>query len=480
VLALFVLVPLAGLVLLNLPLSAVRRSSSIYVAMALLAAQAVFVGLSPAFVTAPPPSFLEGLHFGMQADALTRVVLLSIGLVGFATALVAERTLSGDERKQHNFASLLLVALIGMNGTCSVTDFFTLYVFLEVTAVASFVLIVLRHDIGGVEGAFRYLVMSAVAGAMMLSGIGLFLLGADGLTFEAVHKALASSAGSPAILRLGLGLFVCGLFVKGGVMPLHGWLPGAYGESPAATSVLLAGIVTKVSGIYALLRIMLSVVENDAALNMVLLVAGTISILLGALAAIGQTDMKRMLAYSSISQVGYIVLALGGGSRLALIGTALHFFNHSVFKSLLFVDAAAVESRMGTTDMTRMGGIGSRMPITGATTVIGMLSAAGIPPLSGFWSKLIIVVALFQTDHQVFATIAILASVLTLAYFLVMQRLAFFGKPTAEVASLREADPAILTASVVLALTTLVIGIVFPLLLDSPLSFLLLDHKLPW
>ncbi len=478
-LALFVLVPLAGLVLLNLPFPALRRSFSLYVTAGLFAAQAVFIGSSSAFVAPDGPAFLEQLRFGFVADAFTRLVLFSIGLVGLAAALVASHQLT-DERRQHSLASLMLVALIGMNGTASVTDFFSLYVFMEVAAIASFILIVLEHGLFAVEGAFRYLVLSAVAGAMMLSGVGLLVLGTDASSFEAVRAALEPSHQNHHLVGLGLGLFVSGLFIKGGVVPFHGWLPGAYGSAPSYVSVLLGGIVTKLGGIYALVRIAMLTADRGHTLSTIMLVAGAVSIVVGAVAAIGQSDMKRMLAYSSVSQVGYIVLALGAGTRLGIVAAAFHFFNHAVFKSLLFVDAAAVESRTGTTDMTKLGGVGAKMPITGVTTAIGMLSASGIPPFSGFWSKLLIVVALFQSDHPAYAVLAVLASILTLGYFMVMQHRAFFGKPTAELSDLREADPRLTSAAVVLSLVTVLVGLAFPLLLDSPLSFLLLDRKLPW
>jgi multicomponent Na+:H+ antiporter subunit D len=178
--------------------------------------------------------------------------------------------------------------------------------------------------------------------------------------------------------------------------------------------------------------------------------------------------------------VGYIVLALGASTELGIVAASFHLFNHSVFKSLLFVDSAAVESRLGTTDMTRMGGIGGKMPITGTTTGIAMLSAAGIPPFAGFWSKLLIVVALWQSAHEGFAVLAVLASLLTLGYFLLMQQKAFFGKPSSEVVALCEANVGYLIPAILLALITVLAGVLFPFLLDSSLSFLLLSKTLPW
>lgn len=475
-LALLILIPLAVLLLLNLPWRGSLRSAHSMSVLGLAFAEiCTAIGL-PALVQTVQIPFLSELRFGLTADDLTRVLLASIGVVVGAAMLVGQESLS-DERQHRQFSSLLIVSLTGMNATVLLNDFFSLYVFLEVTAVASFILIALDRGLLAIEGAFRYLVLSAVATAFMLGASGLLLLSAGDTTFDAVRDGLAHGN---ELTRIGLIAFMLGLFIKGGMVPFHGWLPGAYSAAPPAVSVLLSGIVTKASGIYALIRITWNVYVPDERLSMVLLVAGTVSIVVGAIAAMGQTDLKRMFAYSSISQVGYIVLALGASTELGIVAASFHLFNHSVFKSLLFVDSAAVESRLGTTDMTRMGGIGGKMPITGTTTGIAMLSAAGIPPFAGFWSKLLIIVALWKSEHVVFAVIAVVASLLTLGYFLVMQQKAFFGKPTEDVLTLSEAPLGYLIPAVLLALITVFAGVLFPFLLDSSLSFLVLSKTLPW
>jgi multicomponent Na+:H+ antiporter subunit D len=476
VLALLILVPLAVLLLLNLPWRGSLRSAHSMSVLSLALAEIFAAVALPALMEAVELPFLERLQFGLSADDLTRVLLASIGVVVAAALLVGQESLD-DERQYRHFASLLIVSLTGMNATVLSSDFFSLYVFLEVTAVASFILIAIDRTLLAVEGAFRYLVLSAVATALMLGAVGLMLLSAGATSFEAVRSSL--SVGSP-LARTGLVVFMLGLFIKGGMVPFHGWLPGAYASAPPAVSVLLSGIVTKASGIYALIRFAWSVYVPDQQISLVLLVAGTVSIVVGALAAIGQTDLKRMFAYSSISQVGYIVLALGASTELGVVAASFHLFNHSVFKSLLFVDSAAVESKLGTTDMTRMGGIGGKMPITSTTTGIAMLSAAGIPPFAGFWSKLLIILALWKSEHTTFAVIALLASLLTLGYFLVMQQKAFFGKPSSEVVRVSEASLGYLLPALLLALISVFAGVFFPFLLDSSFCFLVLSKTLPW
>jgi multicomponent Na+:H+ antiporter subunit D len=361
----------------------------------------------------------------------------------------------------------MLIAMVGMNGTVLLRDLFSLYVFLEITAVSSFVLIAFNKDRDALEGAFKYIILSAVATTLMVGSVALFLLVAGETSFDAVSRALLN-ANTSVVAKVAMGAFVCGLFIKGGLVPFHGWLPGAYSSAPAPVSVFLAGIATKVSGVYALVRLMTSVFgPGSVSLNHVLLLVGAASIVVGALAALWQDNLKRLLAYSSISQVGYIILGLGCGSPLGVLGAVFHLFNHSVFKSLLFVNSAAVEQRVGTTDMNRMGALGGRMPITSVTSLIAVLSTAGIPPLAGFWSKLVIIVALWQSHDYAYAFIAVLMSVVTLGYLLLMQRKIFFNETSEDMMGVREASFGIVVPALVLAAITIGVGVLFPWILNT-------------
>ncbi|MDD4888618.1 MAG: proton-conducting transporter membrane subunit [Phycisphaerae bacterium] len=463
----FILAPLAGLVALNLPLAAPLRKRAFSLAVLFALAQAAIVLAVPARSWAPSTGVLAQIRLNLHMDNLVVVLMLSISIALFAAALVG-RAMIAAERARGNFVSLLLVSLTGMNGAVLVTDLFSLYVFLEVVSVSSFILIAFNRDRGGLEGAFKYLILSAVATAMMLSGVALLMMVTGSTTFVEVRKALADQGG---FARLAIAAFACGLFIKAGLVPFHGWVLGAYSAAPAAASVLLAGIVTKVSGLYALFRLTTDVFPPTHGLGQVLLLVGAASIIVGALAALGQKDMKRMLAFSSISQMGYVVLALGCAVAaraanmdsavvgLALVGAAFHLFNHAVFKSLLFVNSAALEMQIGTTDMARMGGLGGRMPITGTTSCIAALSTAGIPPFSGFWSKIIIVVALWKAGFEAYAMIAVALSLLTLAYFLVLQRRVFFGKLLDGLGEVTEAGWEMRVSSIILAAVTTGVGL---------------------
>ncbi len=470
--ALLIIVPLLAVLALNLPWPSLMNRLAFWAGLALCLLQVGLVLFPPANFWQSPSLWLGNLLlFEPAVDDLARVMFLAIGIVG-ATALLVCRYAAACAGSHFLVVNLMLVALAGMNGMVLANDLFALYVFLEITAVASYILIAFDKNRDAFEGAWKYLILSAVATALILAAIALLLLTAGNLSFAALKAAVNASPHSGVVL-MAIALLMAGLFIKGGLIPFHGWLPDAYSAAPAAISILLAGIVTKTTGIYTLIRLVNSVLGFSAALQTLLLFIGAASMLLGALAALGQSDFKRMLAYSSISQVGYIVLGLGVGmapgpiGALGLAGAIFHLFNHAIFKSLLFVNAAAVEQQTGARDMNRMGGLTEKMPVTGWTSLVAFLSTAGIPPLAGFWSKLIIIVALWQAGHTIYAALAVLASLLTLAYFLSMQRRVFFGKLAAGYESLKEGNLWVLVPACALALITLGLGVAVPWLFET-------------
>lgn len=469
--ALLVLLPLLGVVLLNLPLGKLAEKLALPLGGVLCLAQAAVILAAPAsfwdqaLFLPGGVSVAELFHASFPVDSLARVMFLSIATVGFCSGLVAKYTMA-DEQTQFRFANLLILALAGLNGIILVRDLLGLYVFLEITAVASFVLIALERGKAAFDGAFKYLVLSAVATAMIVAGLALLFIVAGSTSFDAVAEALKTT-GSSQLALAAVAFFLCGLAIKAGLVPFHGWLPTAYASAPSAVSVLLAGIVTKTSGVYTLIRLVDAVFGYGPAVRQVLLVGGLVSIVVGALGALGQKDMKRMLAFSSISQMGYVVLGLGAGPGLGLAGAIFHLFNHSIFKTLLFVNTAAVEQQSGTRDMDKLGGISAKMPVTGTTSVLAMLSTAGIPPLSGFWSKLLIVAGVWQAGHPAFSAAAVIASVLTLAYFLSMQRRVFFGKVADSCAGLKEASAWGLVPALLLAAITVGLGVTAPWLFQT-------------
>lgn len=463
---LLILIPLFGVMVLNLPLRTIMRKFAFWLSLILTASQVCLAALlNTGLWNRGLDIYGSFFRLNLAVDSLSRVMLFLIGIVALTVILAGRETIK-DENQRFNFTNLMLIILAGMNGVVTAVDVFSLYVFMEITAVASFVLIALQKDRDALEASFKYIIFSAVASVMMLSAIALLLMISGDTGFLGVGYSLRNLPAN-SLTVLAMGIFVCGLFIKGGTMPFHGWLPDAYSAAPASVSILLAGIVTKTLGIYTLIRIVSFVFGTSNAVNSVLLCIGAISIVAGALAALGQKDFKRMLAYSSISQVGYIVIGLGCGTPLGIFGAIFHLFNHAIFKSLLFVNSAAVESRTGTRNMDRLGGLAERMPCTGTTSVIGLLSAAGIPPLSGFWSKIIIVVALWQAGFHTYSVIAVMAGAITLAYFLSMQRRVFFGKIKEELKGIKETGLNLLLPALFLAVITVGVGIFFPFVHDT-------------
>jgi multicomponent Na+:H+ antiporter subunit D len=205
-----------------------------------------------------------------------------------------------------------------------------------------------------------------------------------------------------------------------------------------------------------------SVFVFDNSLKSITMLVGAISIIVGALLALGQHDFKRMLAYSTTSQVGYMLLSFGCGTALGAAAALFHLFNHATFKSLLFLNAGAVELRAGTRDMNRLGGLAAKMPVTGIASVVAGLSMVGVPPFAGFWSKLLIVIALWASGHYTYAVVAILASILTLGYVLSMQRRIFFGKVAEGLENIREVGFGLVLPQVILVAIIVAVGLVSP------------------
>ena len=464
--SLFILIPIAGLIILNLPFRDIMKRLAFWFAFALFCLQ-IFMALfnRAGFWSSQFEMMDSFFNVPFSVDYLTFLMLLSIGIVSLSSLLVSRYTIPfGEER--FNFINLLIIASIGMCGIVLVKDLFSLYVFLEITSVAAFILIAFDKDRQALEGAFKYIVLSAIATIMMLASIALIILVSGSTSFTVVSAAFKASAPNP-VMTLAIALFICGLFIKGGIVPFHGWLPDAYATASPPVSVLLAGIITKTCGIYTLMRLVTSVFGFTDQIKLILLITGTLSVIVGAFAALGQSNFNRMLAYSSISQIGYIILGLGTGSALGIAGAAFHIFNHAIFKSQLFVNAAAVRVATGTKDMNDMGGLSSKMPITGATSIIAMLSTCGVPPFAGFWSKLMIIVALWQSGHVAFSVIAVLASILTLAYMLSMQRRVFFGKVAEGLENVKEANFGFSVVSIALSVITIAAGLLFPLVFNG-------------
>ena len=398
-------------------------------------------------------------------DAFSLLTLFCIGMVTLISLLTAWQTVDGMEL---NYCNLLMTLILGLNGLVMANDLFTVYIFLEVAGVSSFVLIALFKDKHSLEGAFKYLVLSAIASVFLLASLAFIFMETGSLRYVEAADALRGwqNSAHPVLLYISFAFFITAFGIKSGLAPFHGWLPDAHQSAPSAVSVLLSGIVTKVAGAYVVARAFYQIFSGLENIRVVITLLGLFSILYGSLAAISQRDFKRVIAYSSVSQIGYIFMGLAAGNMLGFLGVAMHFLSHAAFKSALFVNAAVLKKQFNTTDMDLLpGGLHARMPLTAVSFIIAFLSSAGVPPLIGFWSKLLIVIAVWQDGLPAVAGVAFLASIITAAYFLRLYRKVFYGRPDASTSEIREVKGTLALAQLLLSVITVGCGLLFPTLL---------------
>jgi multicomponent Na+:H+ antiporter subunit D len=393
-------------------------------------------------------------------DGLTSFMLLVVGLVSFAATLFSAPYMRRFTAK-HRYYGLFLLMVAGMNGVIITGDIFNLFVFLEVASVSSYALVAFGTEHEELEASFRYLVLGSVGSAFILVGIAL-LYGTTGyLTMAGISRALAGSPMGPNV-ALAVVFFIVGFGIKAALVPFHPWLPDAHPSAPAPISAMLSGVLIKALGIYALSRVLFNVIGMDARFSSILIAVGLLSMTVGVFLAVGQWDLKRLLAYHSISQMGYVVLGFGmggyllstGGSlavaSLAILGGVFHLANHAVFKSLLFLCSGSIEYATGTRQLKEMGGLWSRLPFTRTACTVASLSIAGVPPFNGFWSKLLIVIAAFQAGFYWLGAVTILVSFVTLVSFLKVLRYAFLGSLPERLRDVKESPFAMSLAMAVL------------------------------
>ncbi len=403
----------------------------------------------------------------LRLDPLASLLLIAVNVVGLAAGIYSVDYMRRYTEK-HRYYSLFLFLVAGMNGVILAGDLFNLYVLMEIAAVASYALVAFGCEHEELEASFKYAVLGTLASIFILIAVAV-VYGVTGTLNMAHIASRVSDSGMGPSLLFAMALFLCGFGLKAALVPFHAWLPDAHPAAPAPVSAMLSGVLIKAIGIYVVARLIYNVFGADEGVLATLRWLGAISMVVGGLLATGQWDIKRLFAYSSIGQVGYIVLGLGLGTPLGMVGALYHLVNHSLFKSLLFLNAGAVEYVTGSRDLKRLGGLNRVIPVTGATSLLASMSIAGIPPLNGFWSKLIIIVACVQSGSYGFAGAAVVMSIVTLAYQLKVQRYAFFGATSPPSAPL-EGEPRLMaTAMVVLAIGSLALSALVVGGLSSPI-----------
>ena len=397
------------------------------------------------------------IGIALVLDGLAAFMLITVNLIAFSVSIYSISYMKRFTSKW-KFYTLFLLMVAGMNGVVVTGDIFNLFVFLEIASVASYALVAFGTERHELEAAFKYTVMSTVGSLFILLGIVFLYSYTSTLNMADMANVLAQKGMSNIVIMVSI-LFIMGFGLKAALVPFHAWLPDAHPSAPAPISAMLSGVLIKSLGIYTLCRFFYNIIGINSSFSSILMILGTLSMVIGVFLAIGQWDFKRLLAYHSISQIGYVILGIGLGTPLGIIGGLFHLFNHSVFKSLLFLNSGAVEYATGTRDLKKMGGLMTKMPVTGTTTLIASMSIAGIPPFNGFWSKLIIIIAAVQANRLGYAFWAVLASILTLASFTKVMKYAFFGELRTRWSGIKEVPFFMKIAMVILALICVVGGV---------------------
>jgi len=413
-----------------------------------------------------PPPFCINLVAGPVGVLLSAV----IALVGLLVAIYAIGYIrEGDTGRYH---TLYLLLLTGATGAVLTGDIFNLFVFFEILCISSYALVAYLGDRNGVEAAVKYLVQGSVGTGMVLVGIAL-LYGQFG-TLNMADIAGRVNSVSPASVFVPLVLLVAGFGVEAAIFPLNAWLPDAHSSAPSSISAILSGIAIKV-GVYAMARVIFTMF-GASELFPSLMVVGLLTLFVGEMSAFAQGDIKRMLAYSSIGQIGLIAFALGLGTLHGLSGGMFQVVSHALSKSLLFLAVGYMIYRTGSMEISSLEGMGRRMPLTSLAFVVGAFSLVGFPPFVGFPSKFMIVKAAVENGglSTVLVAVALVGTVIEGAYFLKVVQVMYF-KGGRELKR-EEAPATALVPIFVLVLMVLVLG-VYPRpmvdVLDSAASELL-------
>jgi len=359
------------------------------------------------------------------------------------------------------YYALVMLLMAGILGIILTGDLFNLFVFLEIMAISAYALVAFTTGKEQVEAAFKFQVLSTIGTLGVLIGIALLYAMTGTLNMADLAQRIPLVGQSP-IFSFALVFFLLGFGLKAAMVPLHSWLPDAHPAAPSPISALLSGVVIK-TGVYGLARVIFTIYGvSMVAIHpflLAVLALGVATMVVGGLMAMVQVDIKRMLAFSSISQMGYILFGIGIATGLAITGAIFHVLNHAIMKALLFMCAGVIVYRIGTRDMSKLGGLAKKMPVTALGFLVGGLAIAGIPPFNGFWSKLMLYIAGFQSGNSLAAVVAILMSVITLGYFLRFFQQIFLGKLPKNLEEVKEAPLSMLLPIVILILLCILIGL---------------------
>ena len=374
--------------------------------------------------------------FGIEyrVDLVNAFVLLIVSALGavvvpYAKASVEQEIPAG----QHSlFYTAFLLCFTGLLGVAITGDAFNLFVFLEISSLSSYVLIALGRDRRALAAAFQYLVMGTLGATFIVIGIGLLYMMTGTLNIADLSQLVPPLAGNTTV-QVAFAFLIVGAGLKLALFPLHLWLPNAYAYAPSAVTGFLAATATKVS-VYMLIRFFFTIFGADLSISVLhpdifLIPLSIVAVLVASTVAIFQTDMKRMLAYSSVAQIGYMMLGISFGSVTGLTSSILHLFNHAMMKGGLFLALGCVMYRLGSVHIDEMRGLGRLMPVTMFSFVLGGLSLIGVPLTVGFISKWYLVQAALELGLWPIAVLILLGSLLAIAYIWRVVEVAYLRPP---------------------------------------------------
>ena len=439
-------------------------ASALCFALTIVATTAVLQGESLTYAMGGWPA---PYGIALEIDAFSAVLLLIV-TGGSTFALLGGRESLNDQiagQRQPMFFSAWLLALAGLTGIVVSADAFNIFVFMEISSLASYVLISGGPDRRALPSVFKYLVMGTIGATFYLIGVGLVYMMTGTLNLSDMELRIHEVRDQSPIL-VAAGFITVGLALKAAVFPLHAWLPNAYTFAPHAVTVFLAACATKVA-LYVLIRFDFIVFQPNLTghalqFGYFLMPLAAIAIIVASIAALMQRELKQLLAYSSVAQIGYIMLGASLVNEAGLTASILHIFNHALAKGALFLAVLALALRLSSLSLDGLAGAGKAMPLTMAAFVIAGLSLIGVPGTAGFVSKWFLVLAALNHGWLGVALVVVIVvgSLLAVAYIWRIVEIAYFSTAKDADVGARAAAPLLSGALVVLVLANLYFGLV--------------------
>ena len=370
------------------------------------------------------------------ADLFSASLVVLTGLTGLVVVIYSLAAID-SKRESFGFHALMHFLLMGVCGAFLTGDIFNLYVWFEVLLISSFVLLQLGGEKAQLEGAIKYVTINLVSSALFLTAIAI-LYGMVGTLNMADLAVQLKSVDRQEMLTTVSVLFLLAFGIKAAIFPLFFWLPASYHTPPAPVAAIFAGLLTKV-GVYSLVRVFtLLFAQNSEHIHQLILAAAGLTMMTGILGALIQNDFRRVLSFNLVSHIGYMIMGLGLFTPLAFAGTVFYTIHDIIVKTCLFLVGGIIHRLKGTYKLSNLGGIYTDYPLVGIVFLVPALSLAGVPPLSGFWGKFVLVKAGLDGRQYVIAAVALVVGLLTLYSMAILWSEAFWKKaPNADTSSLQ-------------------------------------------